>query len=199
MGQHGTPQPITQSVLSPGVQLSHPNRRLSKKTLLHSVSNSTTAIGAAKIHNRECLILLLGTMLHLSQRIIFCLLSFLEGSMPPKQFLNLIEMNQVHMFINPRRTCTARVTVVGYVCVCVSVTPHLTSRVFVRLTKDTTYLTGNEGQTFGTVFSKTFRCKARALPRLQASAQSAILSLRKMHMRLLTSTGSACSDLICVP
>ena len=152
MGQHGTPQPITQSVLSPGVQLSHPNRRLSKKTLLHSVSNSTTAIGAAKIHNRERLILLLGTMLHLSQRIIFCLLSFLEGSMPPKQFLNLIEMNQVHMFINLRRTCTARVTVVGYVCL--SVTLNLTSRVFVRLIKDTTYLTGNEGQTFRTVFSK---------------------------------------------
>ena len=32
------------------------------------------------------------------------------------------------------------------VCVCLSVTLHLTSRVFVRLTKDTTYLTGNEGQ-----------------------------------------------------
>ena len=35
-------------------------------------------------------------------------------------------------------------TVVGSVCL--SVTLHLTSRVFVRLTKDTTYLTGNEGQ-----------------------------------------------------
>ena len=44
-------------------------------------------------------------------------------------------------------------TVVGSVCV--SVTLHLTSRVFVRLTKDTTYLTGNEGQIFRTVFSET--------------------------------------------
>ena len=34
-----------------------------------------------------------------------------------------------------------------------SVTLHLTSRVFVRFTKDTTYLTGNEGQIFRTVFS----------------------------------------------
>ena len=41
------------------------------------------------------------------------------------------------------------------VCVCVSVPLHLTSRVFIRLTKDTTYLTGNEGQNFQTVFSET--------------------------------------------
>ena len=43
--------------------------------------------------------------------------------------------------INPRRACAAKVTVVGFVClsVCLSVTLHLTSRVFVRLTKDTTY------------------------------------------------------------
>ena len=38
---------------------------------------------------------------------------------------------------------------------CLSVTQHLTSRMFVRLTKDTTYLTGNEGQKFRTVFSET--------------------------------------------
>ena len=45
-------------------------------------------------------------------------------------------------------------TVVG-LCVCVSVvTLHLTSRMFVRLTNDTTYLTGNEGQKFRTVFSE---------------------------------------------
>ena len=41
-----------------------------------------------------------------------------------------------------------------YVCVCLSVTLNLTSRVFVRLTKDTTYLTGNEGQKVRTVFSE---------------------------------------------
>ena len=56
---------------------------------------------------------------------------------------------------NPLRACAARVTVVGSVCVCVSVTLNLTSRVFVRLTKDTTYLMGNEGKKFGTVFFET--------------------------------------------
>ena len=58
------------------------------------------------------------------------------------------------LIINPRRACVARVTLVGSVCVCVSVTPHLTSRVFVRLTNDTTYPTGNEGQNFCAVFSE---------------------------------------------
>ena len=38
--------------------------------------------------------------------------------------------------------------------VCLSVTLNLTSRVFVRLTKDTTYLTGNEGQKIFAVFSE---------------------------------------------
>ena len=58
----------------------------------------------------------------------------------------------------PRRTCAARVTVVGFVCVCVTL--NLTSRVSVRLTKDTTYLTGNEGQKRFSL--KLLRCKARA-------------------------------------
>ena len=58
----------------------------------------------------------------------------------------------LHEVINPRRACAARVTVVGFVCL--SVTLNLTSRVFVRLTKETTYLTGNEGQKFRTVFSE---------------------------------------------
>ena len=40
------------------------------------------------------------------------------------------------------------------VCVCLSVTRHLTSRVFVRLTNDATYLTGNEGQKLCAVFSE---------------------------------------------
>ena len=49
--------------------------------------------------------------------------------------------------INPRPAYAARVTVVGSVCVSVSlsVTLHLTSRVFVGPTKYTTYLTGNDG------------------------------------------------------
>ena len=54
--------------------------------------------------------------------------------------------------INPRRACTARVTVVGSVClsVCVSVIQNLTN----RPTNDTTYLTGNEGQNNCAVFSE---------------------------------------------
>ena len=43
-------------------------------------------------------------------------------------------------------------TVVGFVCV--SVTLNLTSRMSVRLTNDTTYLTGNEGQKVKAVFSE---------------------------------------------
>ena len=43
-------------------------------------------------------------------------------------------------------------TVVGSVCLCV--TQHLTSPMFVRLTNDTTYLTGNEGQKFRAVLSE---------------------------------------------
>ena len=39
--------------------------------------------------------------------------------------------------------------------VCLSVTQHLTSRVFVCLTKDMTYLTGNEGQKVVAVFAET--------------------------------------------
>ena len=53
------------------------------------------------------------------------------------------------MLINPRRAWAARVTVVRFVCL--SVTP---SRMFFRLTNDTTYLTGNEGQKICAVFSE---------------------------------------------
>ena len=44
----------------------------------------------------------------------------------------------------------------SWVCVsvCVSVTQHLTSPMFVRLTNDRTYLTGNEGQKICAVFSE---------------------------------------------
>ena len=47
-------------------------------------------------------------------------------------------------------------TVVGSVCVCVcvSVTQHLTFPMFVCLTNDTTYLTGDEGQKFCAVLSE---------------------------------------------
>ena len=42
----------------------------------------------------------------------------------------------------------------GYCSVCLSVTLHLTSPVLFRLTNDTTYLTGNEGQNLCGVFSE---------------------------------------------
>ena len=50
----------------------------------------------------------------------------------------------IEKVINPRRACAARVTVVGSVCL--SVTLYLTSRMSVHLKNDTVYLTGNEGQ-----------------------------------------------------
>ena len=53
-----------------------------------------------------------------------------------------------------------------YIGVCLSVTQHLTSPVFFRLTNDTTYLTGNEGRKFVRFSLKILRCKARALPAL---------------------------------
>ena len=69
--------------------------------------------------------------------------------------------------IAPRRACAARVTVVVPVCLCVcSVTLNLTCRMFVRLTNDTTYLTGNEGQKFEQFSLKMLHCKVRALPPL---------------------------------
>ena len=43
--------------------------------------------------------------------------------------------------VNPRRACAARVTVLG-LCVCVSVTQHLTLNVIIRATNDTNLLSG---------------------------------------------------------
>ena len=45
-------------------------------------------------------------------------------------------------------------TVVGSVCVCLSVTQHLTFPMLVCLTNDTTYITGSEGQKFRAVLSE---------------------------------------------
>ena len=53
---------------------------------------------------------------------------------------------QVCKFINPQCACAARVTIVGFVCLCVclpvcpSVKPHLTSGVSVRPEIDVTYI-----------------------------------------------------------
>ena len=60
---------------------------------------------------------------------------------------------------NPRRGCPARVTVVGFVCVCVwvcvSVKPHLTSGASVRPKNAVTYSAGKEGEKICGVFSET--------------------------------------------
>ena len=51
------------------------------------------------------------------------------------------------IFINPRRACAARVTVVRLsVCVCVSVKSHLTYGASVRPENAAIYSAGNEGQ-----------------------------------------------------
>ena len=75
--------------------------------------------------------------------------------------IKLLHSSNIQFLINPRRAYAARVTVRAClvcvcvcVCVCVSVTLNLTCRMFVRLTNDTTYLTGNEGQKLRTVFSE---------------------------------------------
>ena len=73
-------------------------------------------------------------------------------------FFNLLLAHMITIrilgVINPRRACAARVTVVGSVCVCLSVTQHLASRTFIRPTNDMTYLTGDEGQKFCGGFSE---------------------------------------------
>ena len=72
-------------------------------------------------------------------------------------------------------------TVVGGLSVCLSVTLNLTSGVFVRLTNDTTYLTGDEGQKI----KKTAPLQSKSastIVRLMGS--QAFLSLRKTRMRL---------------
>ena len=51
------------------------------------------------------------------------------------------------LFINPRRACAARVTVVVLrVCVCLSIKSHLTYEVYVCPENAVTYSAGNEGQ-----------------------------------------------------
>ena len=64
-------------------------------------------------------------------------------------------------------------TVVGSVCL--SVCLHLTSRVFVRLTNGTTYLTGNEGQNICAVFSEN----------ASSDSRHCFFSLQKMRMRII--------------
>ena len=50
------------------------------------------------------------------------------------------------MLIHPRRACAARVIVVGFVCVCVSVKSHLTSRMSNRAINEHVYSVACERQ-----------------------------------------------------
>ena len=67
--------------------------------------------------------------------------------------------------INPRRACTARVTVVGFVCVsvCLSVKSHLTYGASVRSENAVTYSASNEGQKFVGICLK--QLLSRVMPR----------------------------------
>ena len=60
---------------------------------------------------------------------------------------SIIVCGERWLFINPRRACAARITVLSLcvcvcVCVCVSVTQHLTFQVFIRAINDTNLLGG---------------------------------------------------------
>ena len=83
------------------------------------------------------------------------------------------------MVINPRRACAARVTVVGSVCVCVSVClsvkSHLTYGASVRPENAVTYSAGNEGQKICGVFSETAPLQRSSTPSVvRPCVQSAI-------------------------
>ena len=90
----------------------------------------------------------------------------------------------VRTFINPRRACAARVTVVAYVCVCVSVNRHLTSGASVRLENDTMYSAGNEGQKICGVFSENAPLQSYSgSSNVRLMRSRPFLSLRKMRVR----------------
>ena len=74
---------------------------------------------------------------------------------------------------NPRCACAsaARVTVVGFVCVC------FTSGASVRPEMDVTYSTGNEGKYIGGVFFETASLRRSSTP-------SVVRRLRKARMRI---------------
>ena len=64
---------------------------------------------------------------------------------------------------------------------CLSVTLILTSRVFVRLTKDTTYLTGNEGQKFRTVFSANVQLQSWSASSIVYTAHAGSRAAENAH------------------
>ena len=87
--------------------------------------------------------------------------------------------------INPRRTCAARVTVVGSVClsVCLSVKSHLTYGASVHPENAVTYSAGNDqGQTICGVFSETDALQRSSTPSVvRPCVQSAIFPAESTH------------------
>ena len=94
------------------------------------------------------------------------------------------------LFHYPRRACAARVRL----SVCVRARArarHLTSPMFVCLTNDTTYLTGNEGQKFRAVLSENaplqgYTNSGSSIVRLMRSRP--FLSLRKCACAIYSTT-----------
>ena len=82
--------------------------------------------------------------------------------------------------VNPRRACAARVTVVGSVCV--SVKSHLTYGASVRPENAVTYSAGSEGQKICGVFSETAPLQRSSTPSVVRLMRSR--PLRKMRMRM---------------
>ena len=80
----------------------------------------------------------------------------------------------VHSLINPRCACTARVTVVG--CVCVK--SHLTSGASVRPENTITY---SGGEKICGVFSETAPLQKSSTPFVEGHVQSAILLWKTSH------------------
>ena len=76
----------------------------------------------------------------------------------------LVFLNCGCLIINSRRACAARVTVVGFVCVCLSVKSHLTSGASVRPEINVTYLTDNDCQTICEIFSETAPLQRSSTP-----------------------------------
>ena len=94
-------------------------------------------------------------------------------------------------FINPRRACAARVTVVGSVClsVCLSVKSHLTFGASVRPENAVTYSAGNEGQKICGVFSETAPLQRSSTPSFDGHTYSRPFFLRKAaRMRVIVFT-----------
>ena len=73
--------------------------------------------------------------------------------------------------INPLRACAARVTVLGWVCVCVclSVKSHLISGASVRPENTVTYSAGNGDQKICGVFFETAPFKSYGVKRKRKS------------------------------